>query len=84
MLICMRTTLVLDEALLRQAQRRAADLNLTLSDVVNEALRDALRSPRQTAPPFAMVTYGDGQPRVDHEPAYFADALETEDPTGLR
>lgn len=85
--VCMldpvRTTLVLDDALLLQAERRAAERNLTLSDVVNEALRDALRSPRTTAPSSAMVTYGHDHPRVDHEPSDFADAL-VEDRTGLR
>ncbi|MFN8520926.1 MAG: type II toxin-antitoxin system VapB family antitoxin [Chloroflexota bacterium] len=56
----MRTTLVLDDRLVREAKRRAADTGSTLSDVVNDALREALRpAPEATVPPFRMITYGD-------------------------
>ena len=80
MIACMRTTLVLDDALLRQAKRRAAERDLTVSDVVNEALRESFRdAPRDAAPPFALVTYGQGGRRVRHEPADFAGELENED-----
>jgi hypothetical protein len=79
MIICMRTTLVLDDALLRQAKHRAAERNLTVSDVVNEALRDALGRPVPTAPPFSMVTYGNEDRRVVHEPSDFATELDDED-----
>lgn len=79
MIICMRTTLVLDDALLRQAKRRAAERSLTVSDVVNEALRDAFGRPVPTAPPFSMVTYGSAGRRVRHEPSDFTTELEDED-----
>jgi Bacterial antitoxin of type II TA system, VapB len=79
MLIRMRTTLIIDDGLLRQAKRRAAERNLTVSDVVNEALRASLDRPRQAAPPFSMVTYGRGAQGVHHEPADFHEALEAED-----
>lgn len=84
MIIHMRTTLVLDDKLFRQAKRRAAERNLTLSDVVNEALRESFRSPARAASPFAMPTYGRARTRVHHEPSDFAGTLEDEDREGLR
>lgn len=54
----MRTTLILDDRLVRQAKRRAADTGSTLSEVVNEALREAFRPVTEQVPPFRMVTYG--------------------------
>jgi len=79
MIILMRTTLVLDDRIFREAKRRAASLGSTLSAVVNQALRELLSKPQDTAPPFRMVTYGGRKRRVHHEPAQFADALEKED-----
>lgn len=79
MLTCMRTTLVIDDALLRQAKRRAAERDLTVSDIVNEALRESFRLPPSMAPPFALLTYGEAGRRVRHEPADFAAELEAED-----
>lgn len=84
MITCMRTTLVLDDVLLRQAKRRAAERNLTVSDVVNEALRDSFGRPVPTAPPFSMTTYGKAGRRVRHEPSDFAAELEAEDRSRLR
>jgi len=84
MITCMRTTLVLDDALLRQAKRRAAERNLTVSDVVNEALRDTFGRPVPAAPPFSMTTYGRAGRRVRHEPSDFALELENEDRSRLR
>jgi len=75
----MRTTLVLEDALLRQAKRRAAERNLTVSDVVNEALRDSFGRPVAPAPPFSMATYGTAGRLVRHDPAAFAAELEEED-----
>ena len=85
MIISMRTTLVLDNQLFRQAKRRAAERNLTLSDVVNEALQESFKDPaRATASPFSMITYGRARGRVHHEPADFAERLEDEDRDRLR
>jgi hypothetical protein len=79
MLIQMRTTLVLDDTLLRQAKQRAAERGLTVSDVVNSALRQELSRPEPVAPPFFMVTYGGGETPVHHEPSDFKDLLDDED-----
>lgn len=79
MLIRMRTTLVLDDALLKRARQRAAERDLTVSDVVNEALRQALSRPEAAAPPFSMVTYGGGGPTVHHEASDLKALLDEED-----
>ena len=84
MITCMRTTLVLDDELFRQTKRRAAERNLTVSDIVNEALRESLRCPARAAPPFSMTTYGRSGRRTHHEPSDFAVALENEDRGRLR
>jgi len=84
MIICMRTTLILDDALLRQARRRAVERNLTVSDIVNEALRDSLGRPAPAAPPFFMTTYGKAGRGLRHEPSDFETELEDEDRTRLR
>ena len=84
MLIRMRTTLVLDDGLLRQAKIRAAERNVTVSDLVNEALRESLQRSDIDAPPFRMVTFGGGGRRVRHEPEDLAEALEDDERTGVR
>jgi hypothetical protein len=84
MLICMRTTLVLDDGLLRQAKRRAAERNTTVSQVVNEALRESFRRPIDKAPPFSMVTYGDAGKRKRLEPAEMSALLDEQEIESLR
>jgi len=79
MLIHMRTTLIIDDDLLRQAKLRAAEWNLSVSDVVNNALRECLGRSVRSAAPFALVTYGRSSKRVHHEPADFDASLEQED-----
>ncbi len=78
-IICMRTTLVLDDQLFKKARQRAAAQSMTLSDLVSQALRDMLAHRPDKTPPFRMVTFGDGAPPSHHEPADFADALEADD-----
>jgi hypothetical protein len=84
MITYMRTTLVLDDELLRRAKQRAAARDLTVSDIVNEALREAFAQRPAAALPFSMVTYGAGRRRVSHESSDFARALDEEDRTRLR
>lgn len=91
MIICMRTTLVLDDNLVRQAKRRAAERNMSVSDIVNEALRESFRGRASATAPlfsmttfFSMTTYGRSGRRAHHEPSDFAAALEDEDRNRLR
>jgi hypothetical protein len=80
----MRTTLVLDDRLFKQAKRRATERNLTVSDVVNEALRQSFAHRAPAARPFSIITYGQAGRRRHHEPSDFAAAFEQEDRTRLR
>jgi hypothetical protein len=75
----MRTTLLIDDALLREAKRRAAESDLTVSEVVNQAMRDAFRERPRAAPRFSMITYGPTKGRVTHTPADFAAAIESDE-----
>jgi Arc/MetJ family transcription regulator len=86
MRICMRTTVIIDDELVRQAKQRAAETGVSLSEVVNRALRESLspRVPAETKSPFRMLTFGRGQPRVDHTTEALARALEEEDEASLR
>lgn len=79
MLICMRTTLVLDDDLLREAKRRAIERDVTLSEVISEALRESLQKRPGQAPPFTLVTYGRDSRTSLHEPADFKAILDDED-----
>ena len=83
MLIYMRTTLVLDGQLVREAKKRAADAGLTFSELVNRVLRDAFVPRDETAPPFEMITHGHHGPEVRHEPDDLAEALEHDDAASL-
>lgn len=67
MLWCMRTTVRLDDALLKAAKRRAIERGMTLTAVIEEALRQALAPPRRRAARPELPTYrGRGlQPGVD-------------------
>jgi len=79
MIIYMRTTLVLDDELFSKAKQRAATLNSTLSEVVNQALREVLTKRTPHAPPYEMITSGDGEPISHHEPIDLYRALEDEE-----
>jgi hypothetical protein len=68
MIARMRTTLILDDRLVREAERRAADAGTTLSAAVNDALREALRPSSEPVPPFRKMTYGHPDERFDLTP----------------
>ena len=53
-LMCMRTTLNLDDDVMRALKRRAAETGRTLTALVEEALRDMLRRPSRDARPFRL------------------------------
>lgn len=50
----MRTTLDLDDALVRKAKRRAADGGTTLTAVIEQALREYLAPRRAVGKPFRL------------------------------
>ena len=84
----MRTTVNIDDGLLKEAKKVAAERGATLATVLEDALREAL-SRRKSAPPrrkvklttFAGVGDGAGvQPGVDlSDSAALLDLMERED-----
>jgi hypothetical protein len=61
MLFCMRTTLNLDDALMREAKKHAAETGTTLTDVIEQALRRSLGRSTEPAPtPFRMPVFQGG------------------------
>lgn len=84
MLICMRTTLVLEDRLLREAKRQAASRGITLSELVGEALRAQIgRARDEPIGRFEMVTFSGGAGPAHHEPRDFANALDAEEQGSL-
>lgn len=84
MLICMRTTLNLPDALAREAKARAAAEGRTLTSVVEEGLRAVLATPTAADDTTPLPSYGDPDDRflVDLDDR---DALwEALDADGLR
>ena len=68
MLLCMRTTIDINDALLRAAKTRAARDRRTLKAVVEQALREFLSGPARsdrTAPPIPVFRGVGVQPGVD-------------------
>ncbi len=61
----MRTTLRIDDDLLRELKSRAADEGLSLSDVVNLVLRQGVATPRRPRRPFKQKTRDLGRPAFD-------------------
>jgi hypothetical protein len=58
----MRTTITLDERLVSQLKRRAAEQGTSVSKLVEQAVRLFVRTPRAPAetPTFELVTFGAG------------------------
>jgi hypothetical protein len=79
MLIRMRTTLVIDDSVLRRAKEQAARRGVTLGQFVTEALRSLLAARPAAQRRFKMATYGGSSGSVRHEPADFAEELEHDD-----
>lgn len=77
----MRTTITLDERLLAQLKRRAAESGTSVSRLVERAVRLSIRTPVSTAgeEPFELITFGAGgrfsRRNIDKASAL----LETED-----
>lgn len=71
MLLYMRTTLILDDALVTKAKQVAARDHRSLSDVVNQALRDHLTPSMrvgEAAPIYRALIFGDPAHPVAMEP----------------
>jgi metal-responsive CopG/Arc/MetJ family transcriptional regulator len=58
----MRTTITLDDRLLAQLKRRAAESGTSVSKLIEQAVRLFVRTPRTSASPgsFELVTFGAG------------------------
>ena len=68
MLLCMRTTIDINDELLRAAKAYAAGEQKTLKATIEQALRELLAGPRQTtsnAPPIPVFRGSGVQPGVD-------------------
>lgn len=61
----MRTTLRLDDDLLRELRNRASEAGLTLSEVVNLSLRQSLTAPTRPRPVFRQRTRDLGRSSFD-------------------
>jgi len=65
----MRTTIRIDDELLAEAKKRAADRRTTLTALIEDSLRESLarRKPREPLKPFRIKAFGHGglQPGVD-------------------
>ncbi len=64
MITKMRTTITFDDRLFHEARQQAAREGLTLSALVDRAVRQSLREqPASDAPAFRMVTWDGGEAR---------------------
>jgi len=79
----MRTTLRIDDDLLRELKSRAADEGLSLSDLVNVVLRQSVAEPRRPRRAFKQKTRNLGRPAFDITKAN-AIAADLEDEAILR
>lgn len=62
----MRTTVRLNEALMRKVKQYALDHNQTLTSVIEEALNDKLTRRNEASKPFVLITArGNLQPGVN-------------------
>ena len=73
MYVYMRTTLILEEQLFRKATKEAVEAGVTLSEVMNTALRQHLRGgeKKRSRTVFAMPVFGEDRP-VHQTPAQLA------------
>lgn len=84
MLICMRTTLNLNDDLVQQAKQRAVNENSTLTSVIEDALRRLLSGSRalEHRPSYQvrLLPPSDLQPGLDlNDPAFYKQIVEQDD-----
>ncbi len=84
MLVCMRTTINLPDALAEAAKRRAAQEGRTFTSVVEEGLRAVLESRLDRKPPPELPAYGDPARRFLVDPADRVALWETLDADGAQ
>jgi hypothetical protein len=68
MFICMRTTLNLDDDLMRAVKQRAAEIGSTMTEIFEQALREHLRRETERVQPFDfrwVTVKGRSLPGVD-------------------
>jgi hypothetical protein len=77
----MRTTITLDERLMAQLKRRAAEQGTSVSKLVEHAVRLFVRTPRApaTSPTFELVTFGAGGRFTRHNIDKTSALLEADD-----
>ena len=79
----MRTTVRIDDDLLRQLRERAQSQEVSLTDTVNQVIRQGLSSEPAKRRVFRQKTYSLGQPKVNLDKA-LALAAELEDEEIIR
>ena len=77
----MRTTITLDERLIAQLKRRAAEQGTSVSRLVEQAVRLFVRAPRTPTTPqvFELVTFGKGGRFSQHNIDKTSALLEADD-----
>lgn len=80
----MRITVIVDDQLFERARLRAEELNTTLSEIVNQALRDTLSARAPADARFSMPTYGNPERPSRHAPEGWKRVLDEEDRARLR
>ena len=72
----MRTTLIIEDVLFREAKQKAASSGTTLSELMNSALRRFLFAPTDNsgrrAEKFSMPVFGETE-KLHHTPAQLAE-----------
>jgi hypothetical protein len=76
MYVSVRTTLIIEDPLFREAKQKAAATGTTLSELMNSALRRFLFAPtgnsREKPEKFSIPVFGDST-KVHHDPSQLAE-----------
>ncbi len=65
MVICMKTTLIIDDSVMADLRREAARQNRTMSEIVETALRLLFRAPKRKQKTRPIPTFSGGREFVD-------------------
>lgn len=65
MVICMKTTLVIDDQVLARLRREAARTGQTMSELVESALRRMFETKRDASPPAPLPAFDSGGALVE-------------------